>query len=137
MRAKTTDFRRPNILVISLEPEQRAKLFEEGMVRVDLTERLRQTMDAKARAYFLQQLGSSQKNLDLSAQAYLIQADDASQKVSTKIDLPAHLKVSLGILNNDQAILEIRRIDEHLSEAQQDMLKSHLSQARSMAVVLE
>jgi hypothetical protein len=136
-RIKTTDFRRPNILEIPLSAEQRNHLFQEGSLRIDLSDRLKTSMDTKTRSFFFEELAESEKQLDLGAELFLVSSELAPQSANSKTDLSVHLKISLAIIGSDLAFLDIARTEEHPSDAQQEQLKAQLSQAQSLAVVLE
>lgn len=120
------------LLSLVLSQEQRAKLLDQNLLRLNLAEALAHSKTkTDARTALFREL---RKIHELNAEPYLVVDADAAQKGALTFGL--HLKISIAFLSDDQVYLQIERVPDADLDAQQDDLRSALLDAAGLAVVL-
>jgi hypothetical protein len=126
-------FRRP-LLAINLSADQQQALWRDGSVRVAVGDYLQASFELNARKILFKEL--SDKRDALHASAYLVVADNGAplNGLADPHELVMKLKISLGVVSDEKAYLEVRRTDD---EAKIALLLSAAHGVRKLAVVLE
>jgi hypothetical protein len=112
---------------IRFSSEQLQSLWREGKVRIDLADHL-SGFDAKSRQLLFREFQAPTKKI--GAKSYFVLDDDAAQNAELR-NLQLPLKISLGVISEDKAYLEISR-DEQIA-----LPLSAINPFRKLAVVLE
>ncbi|MGZ3712215.1 MAG: hypothetical protein ACXVBE_10680 [Bdellovibrionota bacterium] len=121
------------LLAIALSADQQQALWRDGSTRVALTDYLQAAFELNARKLLFREL--KDKRDELNAKAFLVVSDDAAPlNGADPHELVMKLKVSLGVLSDEKAYLEVRRTDD---EAKTALLLSAAKGIRKLAVVLE
>lgn len=118
------------ILLVSLND----KIWKDGAVRINLSERLRG--DAKAKKALLQLLKSEHEKLNLDAVGHLV-LPDAAMRDEYK-DISVQFRISLSVIAEDRAFLEIRHVDDEEKRGRNlTALEPAIRAARLLAITLE
>lgn len=129
----------PKVLVLPLSDRAMSSLFREGVVRIDLNDRLSRAQP-RARKALYKLAAAAMAEAELDASSYLVLSDATIKRVQGAFDsLHVDLKISLAVMEDDQAFLEIRRKDNAQSASQDNaaLLEAALREARRLAIVLE
>lgn len=129
----------PKLLVLPLSDQALSSLFRDGVARIDLNERLSRSQGKARKALYKLAAGALEEG-ELDASSYLVLSDAAIKRVQGAFDsLHVDLKISLAVMEDDQAFLEIRRKDNAQSASQDNaaLLEAALREARRLAIVLE
>jgi hypothetical protein len=123
-------------VLIQLSPSAHADLFRKGAVRVSLHQELKEQANASTRRVLFQNLGHALVDKELNATAHLVLPDAAMQqkKDFARIKLP--VIISLGIVTDDKAYLEIR-VRETPNDVDASLLEEALTEAKSLSILLE
>lgn len=119
------------ILTVDLTADQQAALWREGKVRISLTDYLQASFDLSARKLLFKDF---EANLEkLSARSYAVFTDDNASHNEELQALAVSLKISLGVLSDERAYLELSRSGDQDAAS----LLAAAQGARKLAVVLE
>jgi hypothetical protein len=129
---------RPKILFIALSDEQRTAFFQEGSLRLDLTEKLR--FVEKAKNTFLQNMHKTVNAKEVGASLHIVLPDATMQRVNGAFnDLEIQIKVSLGLPTEDKLYLQLEKMPEDAAHAQDNavLLDAALQEALGFVILLE
>ncbi len=126
--------RKPRLLVLPLSAEEKQN-FAQGAVRIDLAKRLSSQMSEDTRKLYFNLLYRQLKRLH--GRAVVLLSQDQMDLPEAVNSLPIRARVQLGFLGDDQAFLRLSRAEEHIDDAQQELIRSHMERAVALAVVLE
>lgn len=127
--------RSTRVMSISLTPDERVRLVQ-GSLRIDLSKRLASQMDADTMKLFFSLLRSPQKNLH--GKAILVHSDQDAELSEAVSEIPLGTMIRVAILPGDEkAYLQVSRIEQRISAAQQELITANLARAIDLAVVLE
>lgn len=133
--------KRPKLLALSLSTERQATLFQEGKIRIDLSDRLDGSLSPKARKLLFQQMRQAQDNktANLNASSYLVLNDDATQDNAPYHKLNLQLRMALAVPSAEQAVLEIERQadDDSSRELNAALLEAAIAHGHKLAIILE
>ena len=127
------------LLFVTLPTDRVATLVKDGKIRIDLNERLSRAHE-KGRRAFYKNLNKLREDGALDATGYLVMPDTTMKRVQNGFDdLSLSLKVSYGAPTEEQAFLEIRRVDDEASsdETNAALLDAAVREAQALAIVLE
>lgn len=134
-KRRRNPLRKGKLAVIQLSADKQSALWRDGTVRLSLADAFPKG-EAKAKKMLARLLKEESDKLNLDAVGHLVLPDAAMHDEYSDISL--QIRVSLAVLADDRAYIEIRRMtDEENRETNAALLEPAIRASRQLAITLE